>query len=72
MSDADKAKEEYPRPDHDHPLSWIRREQKGRVFYMSHGHNEKVYANAVLLQHLLAGVQYALGDLTADDAPSSR
>ena len=46
-------------------LSWIRAEQKGRVFYMSHGHNEKVYANPVLLQHLLAGLQYVVGDLPA-------
>lgn len=72
MSDEDKAKEQFPRPDGDHPLSWIRAEQKGRVFYMSHGHNEKVYANPVLLQHLLAGIQYTLGDLKADDAPSAR
>lgn len=72
MSDEDKAKEQFPRPDGDHALSWIRAEQKGRVFYMSHGHNEKVYANPVLLQHLLAGIQYALGDLKADDAPSMR
>ena len=47
-------------------------EQKGRVFYMSHGHNEKVYANPVLLAHLLRGIQYALGDLAADDSPSVR
>lgn len=70
MSAEDKAKEQFPRPDADHALSWIRAEQKGRVFYMSHGHNEKVYANPVLLQHLLAGIQYAIGDLKADDAPS--
>ena len=72
MSDADKAKEQFPRPDHDHPLSWIRAEQKGRVFYMSHGHNEKVYSNPVLLSHLLHGIQYALGDLAADARPSER
>lgn len=65
MSAEDRAKEQFPRDDHDHALSWIRREQQGRVFYMSHGHNEKVYANPVLLQHLLAGVQYAIGDLKA-------
>ena len=72
MSEADRAKEQFPRPDHDHPLSWIRAEQKGRVFYMSHGHNEKVYANPVLLDHLLHGIQYAIGDLPADDAPRRR
>jgi type 1 glutamine amidotransferase len=70
MSDADKAKEEYPRSDHDYGLSWIRREGKGRVFYEAHGHSERVYAIKPMLEHVLAGVQYALGDLKADDSPS--
>ena len=72
MSDADKAKEDYPRADHDYGLSWIRREGKGRVFYMAHGHAEEVYANKQILEHLLAGIQYALGDLKADDTPSAK
>jgi type 1 glutamine amidotransferase len=70
MSAEDKAKEMYPRPDGDYALSWIRREGKGRVFYEAHGHNEKVYAMKPILEHVLAGVQYALGDLQADDSPS--
>jgi type 1 glutamine amidotransferase len=72
MSDADKLKEDYPREDHDYGLSWIRREGKGRVFYEAHGHNERVYAVKPMLEHLLAGVQYALGDLKANDAPSAK
>ena len=72
MSAEDKAKEQSPRPDGDYALSWIRREGKGRVFYEAHGHNEKVYANKLLLQHITAGIQYVLGDLPADDAPSVR
>jgi type 1 glutamine amidotransferase len=72
MSQADKAKEEYPRADHDYGLSWIRREGKGRVFYEAHGHGETVYAIRPMLEHVLAGVQYALGDLEADDRPSVR
>jgi type 1 glutamine amidotransferase len=67
MSDADKAKEDYPRADHDYGLSWIRREGKGRVFYEAHGHSERVYAITPMLEHILAGVQYAIGDLKADD-----
>jgi type 1 glutamine amidotransferase len=70
MSDADKAKEDYPRADHDYGLSWIRREGKGRLFYEAHGHSERVYAMKPMLEHVLAGVQYALGDLKADDSPS--
>jgi hypothetical protein len=70
MSDVDKAKESYPRPDHDYALSWIRRDGNGRVFYMAHGHHERNYAVRPLLEHLLAGIQYAAGDLKADDSPS--
>jgi type 1 glutamine amidotransferase len=70
MSVADKAKEDYPRPDHDYGLSWIRREGKGRIFYEAHGHSERIYAMKPMLEHVLAGVQYALGDLKADDSPS--
>lgn len=69
MSDADKAKEDFPREDHDYGLSWIRREGKGRVFYSAHGHSERVYAITPMLEHLLAGIQYALGDLKANDGP---
>jgi type 1 glutamine amidotransferase len=69
MSEADKKKEDYPREDHDYGLSWIRREGKGRVFYEAHGHDEHVYALKPMLEHLLAGMQYALGDLKVDDAP---
>jgi type 1 glutamine amidotransferase len=70
MSDTDKAKEQNPRTDHDYALSYIRKEGKGRVFYEGHGHNEKVYAITPMLEHVRAGIQYALGDLKADDSPS--
>ena len=70
MSEADKLKEDYPREDHDYGLSWVRREGKGRVFYEAHGHNEKIYAIKPMLEHLTAGIQYAMGDLKANDAPS--
>jgi type 1 glutamine amidotransferase len=69
MSAEDKAKEQYPRPDGDYALSWIRPEGKGRVFYEAHGHNERVYAIKPLLAHLLYGMQYVLGDLPAADRP---
>ncbi len=72
MSAEDKAKEQNPRADGDYALSWIKRDGNGRVFYLAHGHDEKVYANQVLLQHLLYGMQYALGDLKADDSPSQK
>jgi type 1 glutamine amidotransferase len=70
MSAADKAKESHPRTDGDYALSYIRREGKGRVFYEGHGHSDRVYAMTPMLEHLRAGIQYALGDLKADDSPS--
>ena len=72
MSDADKAIESGPnkRTDGDYGLSWLRHEGKGRVFYEALGHSEHVYAMTPILEHVLAGIQYALGDLAADDSPS--
>jgi len=72
MSPEDKAKESGQRTDHDYALSYIRREGKGRLFYMAHGHHERNYAVTPLLEHLLAGIQYAAGDLKADDSPSAK
>ena len=70
MSDEDKAKEKYKRTDGDYALSWIRREGKGRVFVEVLGHSEHIYSNTPMMEHVLAGIQYALGDLKADDSPS--
>ncbi|WP_238398495.1 ThuA domain-containing protein [Edaphobacter sp. 12200R-103] len=70
MSAEDKAKEADPRTDGDYALSYIRREGNGRVFYEGHGHSDRVYAMTPMLEHLRAGIQYALGDLKADDSPS--
>ena len=35
------------------------------------GHDESIYKITPMLAHILAGVQYALGDLQADDAPAT-
>jgi uncharacterized protein len=74
MSDEDKAKEPAAtrRTDGDYGLSWIRREGKGRVFIEVLGHDEHIYEMPVMLEHLLAGTQYALGDLAANDSPTQR
>jgi type 1 glutamine amidotransferase len=72
MSGTEKAKQDFPREDDDYGLSWIRREGKGRVFYEAHGHNEKIYSIKVMLEHIAAGIQYAMGDLAADDSPSQK
>jgi type 1 glutamine amidotransferase len=58
--------------DGDFPLTWIKSEGKGRVFYSGIGHNAHVFWNATLLEHFLAGIQYALGDIKADATPSAK
>ncbi len=72
MSFMDKLKEMYPRPDHNFGLSWIKRDGQGRVFYMVLGHDERIYAMQPMMEHLLAGMQYVLGDLKADDSPTEK
>ncbi len=57
------------RADGDVAISWIRNEEKGRVFYTSLGHNEHVFWNTPVLSHILAGLQFAIGDLEADTTP---
>ncbi len=54
------------------PVSWVRQAGDGRVFYTNFGHNESTFANPVILQHLLDGIQYAMGDLEVDDLPTSK
>jgi uncharacterized protein len=72
MSAEDKAKEPAAtkRTDGDYAVSYIQRVGNGRVFYESHGHDERVYFLRPFVAHMLAGIQYALGDLKADDSPS--
>jgi type 1 glutamine amidotransferase len=72
MSPEVRAQESNPRTDQDYALSWIRREGKGRVFYEALGHHESIYAKRPILEHVLAGMQYVLGDLKADDSPSRK
>ena len=58
------------RSDNDYAVSWIRPYGKGRVFYTSFGHDQRAYLDKARLAHILAGVQYVLGDLKADDTPA--
>lgn len=74
MSAEDKAKEPAAtkRTDGDYALSYIQRVGNGRVFYEAHGHDEKMYYSRPFVAHMLASIQYALGDLKADDSPSEK
>ncbi len=53
------------RSDGDYGVAWARNHGKGRVFYCSLGHNHDMYWNPKILNHYLAGIQWAIGDLQA-------
>lgn len=55
----------------DVPVSWIRQYGDGRLFNTNFGHRKETYTHAPIMQHLLDGIQYALGDLEADDRPTA-
>ena len=54
------------------PVSWVRKAGDGRVFYTNFGHREDTFQNPVILQHMLDGIQYALGDLEVDATPTAK
>jgi type 1 glutamine amidotransferase len=56
----------------DYPLAWIKNHEKGRVFYSAFGHSADTYQNRELLDFLLAGIQFAIGDLKASVSPVSQ
>ena len=58
------------RADHDYAVSWIHPWGEGRVFYCSLGHRNEVVRDPAMIRYYLAGIQYALGDLAADDTPA--
>jgi type 1 glutamine amidotransferase len=58
------------RTDGDFAVSWVRNYGQGRLFYCSLGHRHEIFWTPALLQHYLAGIQFALGDLPADALPS--
>lgn len=71
-ADLDMQRDGVLREDRDFAVSWVHAEGEGRVFYSSLGHRYEIFTDPVILRHWLAGIQYALGDLEADDAPRGR
>lgn len=60
------------KPDREfYPIAWLSTYGKGRIFYCSLGHNDEIYWNPTVVQHYLAGIQYALGELPADATPKA-
>jgi len=46
-----------------HPISWYQEFEGGRAFTTVLGHTDESYTDALFMQHLLVGIQYAAGKL---------
>jgi cytochrome c len=64
--------------DDDHPISWCKLYDGGRMWYTGMGHTEASYVNADFMQHILGGLEVAAGvvtdkacGVTARTAPST-
>ncbi len=69
MTDPATRKQAEKDSDMDTGISWVKTYEKGRVFYCSLGHNNDLTWDPALLQHYLAGIQFALGDYKVDTKP---
>lgn len=49
-----------------YPMTWARKEGKGRVFYTSMGHREDVWTNPLFHAVTLGGLAWAAGNVEAD------
>lgn len=45
-----------------HPMSWYHEYDGGRSFYTALGHTDESFSEPLFLQHLLGGIQYAIGE----------
>ncbi|MCM8540326.1 MAG: ThuA domain-containing protein [Lentisphaeraceae bacterium] len=52
--------------DRDYPISWMKSHGKGKVFYTCFGHRAETYYEPMILDHMLRGFQWALGDLKGE------
>ncbi|MCE5277927.1 MAG: ThuA domain-containing protein [Planctomycetaceae bacterium] len=68
-SRTDMTKPEIKRTDGDFGLIWVQNFGKGRSFFSALGHYKELYWDGRILEHYLAGIQFALGDLEAPAAP---
>ncbi|MBX3240667.1 MAG: ThuA domain-containing protein [Chitinophagaceae bacterium] len=44
-----------------HPMAWYHDYDGGRAFYTEFGHTDESYGEPLFLQHLLGGIEYAVG-----------
>ena len=60
------------RPDQDYGVAWVKAYGKGRTYFTPLGHTTIMYTDKRWTQHMLAAVQYILGDLEVDATPGAK
>jgi len=60
--------QDYVRPPY--PATWVRKHDKGRVFYTSMGHREDVWSNPLFQAIVIGGLKWATGQVDADVTPN--
>jgi sugar phosphate isomerase/epimerase/type 1 glutamine amidotransferase len=60
------------RPDQDYGVAWVKAYGKGRTYFTPLGHTNIFYTDTRWTEHLLAAIQYILGDLEVDARPAAR
>ncbi len=60
------------RDDNDYALAWVKSYGAGRVYYTTIGHNPFVFWDKMFLEHFLAAIQFALGDLEGPTVASAK
>lgn len=53
----------------DHPVAWCQLYKGGRSWYTANGHTQAAYGEMLFQQHVLSGIQYAAGAITANCQP---
>lgn len=69
---ADRFCAQCTRPDQDYGVAWVKGHGKGRTYFTPLGHTTIMYTDKRWTQHLLAAIQYMLGDLEVDATPNPR
>ncbi len=60
------------RPDQDYGVAWVKGYGKGRTYFTPLGHTTIMYTDKRWTGHLLAAIQYLLGDIAVDETPSAK
>jgi uncharacterized protein len=60
------------RPDQDYGVAWVKGYGKGRTYFTPLGHTTIMYTDKRWTGHLLAAIQYLLGDIQHDETPSAK